>query len=496
MQIITDIELRAHWYKTRETIVEIDKGAMLTPAARDFVHEHKIQLVEKGSVPEAKNEPKPENEPKPDKEPEPEMPRTRIPLDEQNHPVYMIESTGEKVSEKPENMTHLYGNVLVPKTDERIAFRGQLDSLEAQVIELEQCVLCMGRTDLCEELKELLAYIRKILGAEVCCRPLEEIRILGMDSKEIRRRSHNVKEYFGIPHPVPSGDMGKVPVELNALRTKVREAELAAARAYGAGCSIQRNDIIEAMNRLSSCVYILFCREVAKLRGENRCGNRECAAAECVSEKHASPEAEAAKAAPSAKQICREMIPGDIMVEASGRHVHLTPEAVKVLFGQDDLTPKSPLSQPGQYAAKERVTIMTSKGEFENVAVLGPVRKEVQVELSLTDARVLGIKAPVNLSGNLNNAADVILKGPNGIYNAVQSAIVSKAYIHMTPKDAQDFCVEDGDSVSLRIETDRPVTIDDVIIRVSDKYALAAHLDYDEANACGYKKGHIGHIIK
>ena len=186
-----------------------------------------------------------------------------------------------------------------------------------------------------------------------------------------------------------------------------------------------------------------------------------------------------------------------IPIEISAKHMHICREDFEKLFGEGkELTFKKELSQPGQYAAKERVTIMTSKGEFENVAVLGPVRKEVQVELSLTDARVLGIKAPVNLSGNLNNAADVILKGPNGIYNAVQSAIVSKAHIHMTPKDAQDFCVEDGDSVSLRIETDRPVTIDDVIIRVSDKYALAAHLDYDEANACGYKKGHIGHIIK
>ena len=139
---------------------------------------------------------------------------------------------------------------------------------------------------------------------------------------------------------------------------------------------------------------------------------------------------------------------------------------------------------------------LAAKGEIDNVVVLGPPRGAVQVEMSLTDARILGITIPVNLSGDLKGAADVILVGPKGIYNAVGSVIASKAHIHMTPEDARLYGVEDGDSVAVRLETERPVTIDDVIIRVSEKFSLAMHMDYDEANACSYKKGDMGYIIK
>ena len=187
-------------------------------------------------------------------------------------------------------------------------------------------------------------------------------------------------------------------------------------------------------------------------------------------------------------------LPGSL-VEASGRHVHLTQQAIDVLFGEN-LHEKSPLSQPGQYASEERVRLVTAKGEIDNVVVLGPPRGAVQVEMSLTDARILGITIPVNLSGDLKGAADVILVGPKGIYNAVGSVIASKAHIHMTPEDARLYGVEDGDSVAVRLETERPVTIDDVIIRVSEKFSLAMHMDYDEANACSYKKGDMGYIIK
>lgn len=138
---------------------------------------------------------------------------------------------------------------------------------------------------------------------------------------------------------------------------------------------------------------------------------------------------------------------------------------------------------------------MTSKGTLERVAVLGPVRDEVQVEISLTDAKILGIDVPVNLSGDLSGAADVIIVGPEGIYNAVGSVIAAKAHIHMTPEDAQHFGVEDKDIVSVRLESCRPVTIEEVLVRVSDKFALAMHLDYDEANAAQFKKGDLGYII-
>ena len=178
------------------------------------------------------------------------------------------------------------------------------------------------------------------------------------------------------------------------------------------------------------------------------------------------------------------------------RHVHLTQQAIDVLFGEN-LHEKSPLSQPGQYASEERVRLVTAKGEIDNCGWFsGPPRGAVQVEMSLTDARILGITIPVNLSGDLKGAGRRDTCGTEGIYNAVGSVIASKAHIHMTPEDARLYGVEDGDSVAVRLETERPVTIDDVIIRVSEKFSLAMHMDYDEANACSYKKGDMGYIIK
>ena len=173
-----------------------------------------------------------------------------------------------------------------------------------------------------------------------------------------------------------------------------------------------------------------------------------------------------------------------VPVEVSARHVHLTQEAVEQLFGKGHkLTKKRDLSQPGEFLAEERVKIVTAKGEFANVAVLGPARPAVQVELSMTDCKTLGIKAPVNLSGDLNGAADVVLFSPTGMVKADGSAIVAKAHIHMTTKDAQTYGVKDGQKVRVHLNSARPVTIDDVIIRVKDSFALAMHIDFDEANA-------------
>ena len=173
-----------------------------------------------------------------------------------------------------------------------------------------------------------------------------------------------------------------------------------------------------------------------------------------------------------------------IPVEVSARHVHLTQEAVERLFGPGyRLTPKRELSQHGEFLSGERVKIVTAKGEFSHVAVLGPVRSAVQVELSMTDCKLLGVRAPVNLSGNLEGAADVLLIGPCGIYHADRSAIVAKAHIHMTAQDAASHGVRDGQAVRVQVRSPRPVTLDDVIIRVRDTFDLAMHIDFDEANA-------------
>ena len=183
-----------------------------------------------------------------------------------------------------------------------------------------------------------------------------------------------------------------------------------------------------------------------------------------------------------------------IELEASGRHIHVTQPQAQVLFGHP-LTPKRPLSQPGQYLANERVTVIGPKGEFQNVAVLGPEREEAQVEISLTDAKALGLEPPVRLSGKVAGSPGVVLTGSMGTVTLTQGVIAAQRHIHITPEDAARFGVTDKQSVRLKTYTDRPLIFDDVIVRVSPNFATFAHLDYDEANACGFQKGDLGRIL-
>ena len=183
-----------------------------------------------------------------------------------------------------------------------------------------------------------------------------------------------------------------------------------------------------------------------------------------------------------------------IELEASGRHVHVTPTQAQALFGHP-LTPKRPLSQPGQYLANERVTVIGPKGEFRNVAVLGPERKEAQVEVSLTDARALGVEAPVRLSGSVQGTPGAVLEGPKGRVELWQGVIAAQRHIHLTPEDAARFGVKDKQVVKLKTYTSRPCIFEDVAVRVSPEFASYVHLDYDEANACGFQKGDLGRIL-
>lgn len=183
-----------------------------------------------------------------------------------------------------------------------------------------------------------------------------------------------------------------------------------------------------------------------------------------------------------------------VELEASGRHVHVTKEQAIILFGHA-LTPQRPLSQPGQYLAKERVTVVGSKGEFTNVAVLGPERKAGQVEISLTDARTLGVDAPLRLSGDVCNTPGITLKGERGTVTLPEGVIAAQRHIHLTPEDARKFGVTDKQIVKLQTYTARPVVFEDVAVRVSPDFASYVHLDYDEANACGFQKGDLGRIL-
>ena len=182
-----------------------------------------------------------------------------------------------------------------------------------------------------------------------------------------------------------------------------------------------------------------------------------------------------------------------IEIESSGRHVHVTKEQAQILFGHS-LTRSRPLSQPGQWVAQERLTVIGPKGEFRNVAVLGPERKEAQVEISLTDGRVLGITPPVRPSGDVTGSPGVVLRGNQGELALDRGAIVAQRHIHITPQDAVHFGVLDKQLVNLQTYTARPLIFQDVLVRVSADYAAAVHLDYDEANGCGFQTGDLGRI--
>ena len=183
-----------------------------------------------------------------------------------------------------------------------------------------------------------------------------------------------------------------------------------------------------------------------------------------------------------------------VELEASGRHVHVTKEQAVALFGHP-LTRERDLSQPGQFVAKERVTVIGPKGSFQNVAVLGPERNAAQVEISLTDGRFLGIIPPVRPSGNVDGSPGAVLEGPRGKVEIGQGVIAAQRHIHMTPEDAAWFGVRDKQIVKLRTFTRRPVIFEDVLVRVSPDYETFMHLDYDEANACGFRKGDLGRIL-
>ena len=188
----------------------------------------------------------------------------------------------------------------------------------------------------------------------------------------------------------------------------------------------------------------------------------------------------------------------EVLVETSARHVHVTQEVLETLFGKGYvLTKKKDLSQPGQYACQERVDVVGSKKTLTGVSILGPVRPETQVELSLTDARSIGVAAPVRESGDIAGSGACKLVGPCGEVDIAEGVIAAKRHIHMTTADAARMGLADKQVVSVQIPSDgRALVFGDVVVRVSDKYALAMHIDTDESNAAGVAPGTMGTIIK
>ncbi len=186
------------------------------------------------------------------------------------------------------------------------------------------------------------------------------------------------------------------------------------------------------------------------------------------------------------------------IVETSARHVHVTQETLEILFGKGhELTHKKDLSQPGQFACEERVTVVGPKKSLERVSILGPVRNADQVELSLSDARSIGVAAPVRESGDVAGSAPCKLVGPCGEVEISEGVIAAKRHIHATPEDAEKLGVKDKEIVSVKIDTDgRSLVFGDVVVRVSPKFALAMHIDTDESNAAGCGREVYGEIVK
>ena len=188
----------------------------------------------------------------------------------------------------------------------------------------------------------------------------------------------------------------------------------------------------------------------------------------------------------------------EVLVETSARHAHITQEHLEILFGKGyELTKKKDLSQPGQYACAERVDVVGPKKTLAGVSILGPVRPSTQVELSLTDARSIGVAAPIRESGDTVGSGACKLVGPKGEVEIAEGVIAAKRHIHMTPADAAELNVQDKDVVNVKIETEGRTTIfGDVVVRVSEKFALAMHIDTDESNAAACGRAQMGEIVK
>lgn len=186
-----------------------------------------------------------------------------------------------------------------------------------------------------------------------------------------------------------------------------------------------------------------------------------------------------------------------IPIAISNRHAHLSPQALEGLFGKGyGLKKLKDLSQPGQFAAEEKVTLIGPKGKIPNVRILGPARGSTQVEISLFDGHSLGVIPPIRDSGDLEGSSPVTIQGPKGQLKLDQGLICAARHIHVHPDDAKELGVSDGKKIKVHVPGPRGVTFENVLIRVSPKYRLEMHIDLDEANAAGIKNGQIGEIIR
>lgn len=421
--IISEHELRANWHKNKANTITIPHGSIITPSARDFLRSQGIQVQYKREQP----------------------------VNQQLGPAAVKEQASlPPPGPKPEHMTHLRGKELILKTHPVIAWRGQLDRFDCDLVETQTLLVKAGEAKLAEQLEEVALLAQRIMAAEVREQPIEFGTLFGWSATEIRDMSHYPERYFGIPHTTMSYQDGWVVARLNSLRSKIREVELYANRAFTAEdgtCS--RPDIILILNRLSSLFYVLICQR----RSEQR----------------------------ESKSLA---------IGVSNRHIHLSAEHLQQLFGMGySLQKQKELSQPGQFAAQETITLAGPKGRIEKVRVLGPARPETQVEVSVTDCFQLGIKPTIRDSGQLAGTCGVTLIGPAGTALLEHGVIVAARHIHLHSDQAKEWNIQDGARVKVQVDSERPAIFQNVLVRVSPQFKGELHLDTDEANAALVKPG-------
>ncbi|HEY3423420.1 MAG TPA: phosphate propanoyltransferase [Negativicutes bacterium] len=416
--LISEHELRANWHKSKSNTITIPPGSIITPSARDFLRAQGIQVQHKGEI--VLNQ-KPEN----------------------NSTQELKPLLNQKTPSKPEHMTHLRGKELILKNHPVIAWRGQLDQFDCELVETQTLLLKAGESKLAKQLEEVALFAQKIMVAEVREQSIEFGTLFGWKEDQIREMSHHPDKYFGIPHTAMSYQDGWIVARLNRLRSKIREVELYANRAFtdkGGTCS--RPDIILLLNRLSSLFYVLICKRRSE-KQESKC----------------------------------------LAIGISNRHIHLSPKHLELLFGTGySLQKHKDLSQPGQFAAQENVTLLGPKGSIERVRVLGPVRPETQVEISVTDCFQLGIQPDIRDSGQIEGTSGLKIDGPAGTVVLDRGVIVAARHIHLHSEQAKQWNIEDRQRVNVRINSERPAILQNVLVRVSSEFAGELHLDTDEAN--------------
>lgn len=435
--IITEYELRAKWHKDKKKIIKVPAGSIITPSAKEF-------LASKGVAVEV----------------DPDMIEPK--------PSIFSGSERKHSTPKPEYSTYLNSKSMVPKTDPRIAFRGQLDSMIAAIVEAQTWFINRGDQGMADKLKEVGRFCRSLMMAEVRDATFEFPSVFGLDQAQLREVSHHPNKYFGVHHSSMSAKEGAAVAKLHMLRTKSREAELAAADAFLREDGLcLREDILLAMNRLSSIIYILVCIEKAR-------GNSKELSSVKVENKPSFP----------------------INVGVSNRHIHLSQKDLETLFGKGyQLTKLKDLSQPGQFAAVETLDIEGPKGTISKVRILGPTRSDTQIEISVSDSMKLGINPPVRDSGDIQDTPGLTLKSQIASLSIDKGAIVAKRHLHLDPATASKMGLKDRDIVSVRLHSERPLDLEGVLVRVSDKYAPDLHIDVDEANAALAKNGDIAEIL-